>query len=92
MERFIGKAGHRRYAAALLPALLLPLVAGCGARGDLEMPGNPVKARVRASSRGHIAKPDELLKPPIEARVPPAPTGEDPSRPRKDDPFDLPPA
>ncbi|HEY1606449.1 MAG TPA: hypothetical protein VGF77_12725 [Allosphingosinicella sp.] len=86
------RAGWRRCAAALLPLLLLPLVAGCGARGDLQMPGNPVKSKVKASSRSRVAKPDELLKPPSEARVPPAPTGEDPSIPRKDDPFDLPPA
>jgi predicted small lipoprotein YifL len=87
MARMMRKAG-----LGLLPLLLLPLIAGCGARGDLQMPGNPVKSRVKASSRSHVAKPEELLKPPPEARVPPAPTGEDPSTPRKDDPFDLPPA
>ena len=92
MVRIMGKAVLRRAAAALLPFLLLPLVAGCGARGDLQMPGNPVKSRVKATSRSRVAKPEELLKPSVEARVPPAPTGEDPSTPRKDDPFDLPPA
>ncbi|HEX5183054.1 MAG TPA: hypothetical protein VFW19_07865 [Allosphingosinicella sp.] len=92
MERRPKKAGLRRLALPLLPLLLLPLAAGCGARGDLQMPGNPVKSKVKAASRSRVAKPDELLKPPAEARVPPAPTGEDPSTPRKDDPFDLPPA
>lgn len=82
----------RKLGVGLLSSLLLPLLAGCGARGDLQMPGNPVKSRVRASSRSHVAKPDELLKPATEARILPAPTGEDPSTPRKDDPFDLPPS
>lgn len=91
MTSIVRRAGLRRLALPL-SLLLLPLAAGCGARGDLQMPGNPVKSRVKASSRSHVAKPDELLKPPTEARVPPAPSGEDPSRPRKDDPFDLPPA
>jgi hypothetical protein len=92
MKRVPRKPGLRRCAAVLLPSLLLPLAAGCGARGDLQMPGNPVKSHVKAASRSRVAKPDELLKPPTEARVPPLPTGEDPSVPRKDDPFDLPPA
>lgn len=92
MERRRTRAGLRRLALPLLPLLLLPLVGGCGARGDLQMPGNPVKSRVKASSRSRAAKSDELLKPPTEARVPPMPTGEDPSQPRKDDPFDLPPS
>ena len=91
MASIVRRAGLRRLALPL-SLLLLPLIAGCGARGDLQMPGNPVKSRVKASSRSHVAKPDELLKPPTEARVPPAPSGEDPSTPRKDDPFDLPPA
>ncbi len=91
MTSTIGRAGLRRLALPL-SLLLLPLVVGCGARGDLQMPGNPVKSRVKASSRSRVAKPDELLKPPTEARVPPMPTGEDPSLPRKDDPFDLPPS